>query len=358
MKFQVLKLNTFKNHSKAQFRFEEDIVVFHGPNGAGKTNVLDAIYLLCMCRSYFQHAELANIQHEQDFYAVFAKVLFDEEQEVACMVKRGEGKTFRFNKEEYQRLSDHIGKMPVVMIAPGDIRLINEYSDERRKFMDQLLSQTDQNYLQELIVYGRALEHRNKALKQFNESGYVDHHLLDSLDHQLNKAATYLYGKRKAFVAEFSPLFEMHYKELSQAKESTGLVYESDLADQNMEQLLKANRSKDLDIGRTDGGLHKDDLKFTLNGYALKKFGSQGQIKSFLIALKLAQFDFLKVQKGFAPVLLLDDIFEKLDEQRATQLMARVAGTGYGQIFISDTHPERVCRIFETLDKPIQLIAL
>ncbi len=358
MKFQVLKLTTFKNHIQGQFQFEEDIVVFHGPNGAGKTNVLDAIYLLCMCRSYFQHVELSNIHHEHDFYAVFAKVLFDEEQEVACMVKRGEGKTFRFNKEEYQRLSDHIGKMPVVMIAPGDIRLINEYSDERRKFMDQLLSQTDQQYLQELILYGRALEHRNKALKQFNESGYVDQHLLDSLDHQLSKAGTYIYTQRSRFVEEFSPLFEKHYKVLSQERESASLVYESDLAEENMEQLLKANRGKDLDLGRTDAGLHKDDLKFTLNGYALKKFGSQGQIKSFLIALKLAQFDFLKSQKGFAPVLLLDDIFEKLDEQRATQLMARVAGTGFGQIFISDTHPERVSRIFESLDKPIQLIAL
>lgn len=358
MKLQQLKLNTFKNHSSRQFDFTEDVVVLHGPNGVGKTNVLDAIYLLCMCRSYFQNTELSNIQHGADFYSVYSKIFFDEQAEVACMVKKGEGKTFRFNKEDYNRLSDHIGKMPVVMIAPGDIRLINEYSDERRKFVDILLSQTDSEYLQNLMRYQRALDQRNKQLKTIQESGFVDHTLLDSLDFQLAQTGEYLFQQRKNFIEKFTPYFTHHHQTLGKQNEEAGLHYKSDCLEKDMKSLLKEGRSRDLDLARTDRGLHKDDIEFQLDAYPLKKFGSQGQIKTFLIALKLAQFDYLKEMKGTHPFLLLDDIFEKLDEQRASRLMELVAEGHFGQIFITDTHPDRVLSIFEKMGKLPQMIAI
>lgn len=320
--------------------------------------MLDAIHILCMCKSYFQTVEANSILHGDAFYSVYGKLEKEGEHEVACMYQRGKSKLFQFDKKPYERLADHIGKMPVVFIAPGDIRLIQEGSEERRRFMDMLIAQSDSRYLAELMHYQKALDQRNRQLKQFNEKGYVDNLLLESLDEQLIAPAAYLFETRKAFMAHFLPAFLEHYAVLSREEEEVSLGYESDLELASMDQLLKNNRDADLDLGRTSRGLHKDDLHFLLNGMSLKKFGSQGQIKSFLIALKLAQFDYLKEKTGTKPLLLLDDIFEKLDEYRAGRLIQRVAQDHFGQIFLSDTHRQRVESIFAEIGRKAQIFAL
>ncbi len=358
MYLSELRLLNFKNHPDSRFRFEEELVAFCGRNGAGKTNVLDAIHLLCMCKSHFSHIESQLVTHGEDYYSVFSRLSLEDEHEVACLYQRSGGKTFQFDKQPYTRLADHIGKMPVVLIAPGDIRLIQEGSEERRRFLDMLLSQTDSRYLHALMRYQRALEQRNRQLKRCNESGYVDHALLDSLDRQLIEPSSLLYEKRKDFITGFHPGFLQHYRSLSQGSEEVGLLYQSDLEEAGMEEWLKRNRQQDLDAGRTTRGLHKDELEFRLGEHPIRKYGSQGQIKSYLIALKLAQFDFLRDQTGTKPFLLLDDIFEKLDEHRAQRLIQLVAEEHFGQIFITDTHRERLEQVFSEIGKKAQTFVL
>ncbi|MDX5321618.1 MAG: DNA replication and repair protein RecF [Bacteroidota bacterium] len=358
MQLRQLRLLSFKNHPDKRFDFTGDLVAFCGRNGVGKTNVLDAIHILCMCKSYFQHIESNSIQHGEAYYSVFGKVDTDEAHELGCLYQRGQGKTFQFDKVPYERLADHIGKMPVVFIAPGDISLIHEGSEERRRFMDIILSQTDGRYLRELMTYQRALDQRNKQLKLFAERGYVDSTLLESLNQQLIQPSVYLHEKRVAFVESFRPSFEAHHQALAQGNEEAGLHYQSDLLEMDLASLLRQNAAVDLDAARTTKGLHKDDLEFELNGYPLKKFGSQGQIKTFLIALKLAQFDYLQEQTGVKPFLLLDDIFEKLDESRIARLMELVAENHFGQIFITDTHRDRVESIFSEIGRKAEIFVL
>lgn len=358
MRLRQLRVLSFKNHPDRRLDFEGDLVAFCGRNGVGKTNLLDAIHILCMCKSYFVHVESQAIHHGDDYYSVFGKAEMDEVHDIGCLYKRGSGKTFQFDKVPYERLADHIGKMPVVFIAPGDISLIYEGSEERRRFMDMILSQTDAVYLRELMSYQRALDQRNKQLKLFNEKGYVDTPLLESLNHQLIKPSAYLYEQRKAFIESFLPAFKEHHAVLTQDEEEVDLSYASDLENAPMETLLKQHASSDLDMGRTTRGLHKDDLNFTLKGFPLKKFGSQGQIKTYLIALKLAQFDFLHQKTGVKPFLLLDDIFEKLDEYRAERLIQMVAQDHFGQIFITDTHKQRVETIFSQIGRKAEIFVL
>ncbi|MBI1223543.1 MAG: DNA replication and repair protein RecF [Bacteroidetes bacterium] len=358
MRLRQLRLVSFKNHPKARYEFQGDLLAFCGRNGVGKTNLLDAIHILCMCKSYFVHQESQIIHHEDDFYSVYGKVELETEHEVGCLYKRGQGKTFQFDKVPYERLADHIGKMPVVFIAPGDINLIYEGSEERRRFMDMILSQTDSTYLRELMSYQRALEQRNRQLKIFNEKGFVDTPLLESLNQQLIRPSAYLFRQRKTFIKSFLPAFKNHHSILTQEEEEAGLKYTSDLENASMEELLQQNASADLDLGRTSHGLHKDDLQFTLRNFPLKKYGSQGQIKTFLIALKLAQFDFLEQKTGVKPFLLLDDIFEKLDEYRAERLIQMVAQDHFGQIFITDTHKQRVETIFSQIGRKAEIFVL
>lgn len=359
MNLTELRLTDFKNHEERNLRFDGNIVAFCGKNGTGKTNLLDAIYLLCMCRSYFSTVEGSNIRHGRPFYSVYGTVDFDHDtHEVGCMFHRQEGKTFRWDRQDYQRLSDHIGKMPVVMIAPGDIELINEGSEWRRKWLDMLISQADAEYLRSLTQYQKLLEQRNNLLRSSLDSGYLDDLVLQAIERQMYAPAGMIYSKRIAFMKRYAPIFAEHHSNLTREEEVAGVEYQSDLHQQPFEQLLFQNRDRDLDLGRTERGLHKDDLHFLLNGYPLKKFGSQGQIKSFLIALKLAQFDYLKEVKNTKPFLLLDDIFEKLDEYRAERLMLMVAREHFGQIFITDTHRQRIEAIFAGIGKTPQLISL
>jgi len=358
MQLEQLRLLSFKNHADQRFDFQGDVVAFCGRNGVGKTNVLDAIYVLCMCKSYFQHAEANSIHFEDPFYSVYGKLEKEGPHEVGCMYQRSQGKTFQFDKTPYERLADHIGKMPVVMIAPGDIKLIHEGSEERRRFMDMILSQTDPKYLSELMRYQKALDLRNKQLKLFNERGYVDKPLLESFNVQLIKPSAYLYEQRKAFLETFLPSFKKHHAILTQEEEEVDLKYESNLQEKSMAELLRENASADLDMSRTTRGLHKDELVFSLRGFPLKKFGSQGQIKTYLIALKLAQFDFLKDKTGVKPFLLLDDVFEKLDEYRAERLIQMVAQEHFGQIFLTDTHKQRVESIFSEIGRKAEIFVL
>lgn len=358
MQLEQLRLLSFKNHFDQRFDFQGDLIAFCGRNGVGKTNVLDAIHLLCICKSYFQHAEVHSIYHGDPFYSVYGKMEKEGPHEIGCMYKRNQGKTFQYDKVPYERLADHIGKMPVVMIAPGDIKLIHEGSEERRRFMDMILSQTDSQYLNELLRYQKALDLRNKQLKLFNEKGYVDTALLESFNAQLIRPSAYIHEKRKAFLEVFAPAFIAHHAALTEQEEEVGLGYESDMENKSMEEILRENRSSDLDMGRTTRGLHKDELAFSLKGHPLKKFGSQGQIKTYLIALKLAQFDFLKEQTGTKPFLLLDDIFEKLDEFRAERLIQMVAQDHFGQIFLTDTHKQRVESIFSEIGRKAEIFVL
>jgi len=274
---------------------------------------------------------------------------------VACSVKRNQKKQFKRNKKDYLRLADHIGLFPLVMVSPYDISIIIEGSEERRKFIDNVISQTDNSYLDELIVYNKVLINRNALLKLIAGTGRYDPHLLEVLDEQLTLSGTRIFEKRKAFMERFTGIFNENYQYLSGNAEQVELTYESQLLQEGIASLLKKNIEKDRALERTTCGVHKDDLLFSIHGMPMKKFGSQGQQKSFLIALKLAQYSFLDQQNGFKPILLLDDIFDKLDDQRVTQLMQMISNHNFGQVFITDTHVNRVKNIFSEIGVAIRL---
>jgi len=275
---------------------------------------------------------------------------------VSCSVKRNQKKQFRKNKKEYSRLADHIGQFPIVMVSPSDSAIVSDGSEERRRFVDNVLSQTDPHYLEELIAYNRVLAQRNSLLKQVAPHEPVDAGLLEVLDQQLAKSGVLVFEWRQAFLAKFIPYFDRHYQFLTDGAETVSILYESPLLHDSFGNLLQSSLPKDRILQRTTTGIHKDDLVFAIHGdMPLKKFGSQGQQKSFLIALKLAQYSYLFAQKGFKPLLLLDDIFDKLDEQRIRKLMQMVSDDDFGQIFITDTDASRINRIFEQIGKDIRI---
>jgi len=356
MWLQKLSLLHFKNYSEAELNFSAAVNAFTGNNGAGKTNLLDAIHYLSLCKSYFNPIDGQQIRHSHDFFMVQGIFIRDKQDEViSCGLKRGQKKQFKRNKKEYQRLADHIGLFPLVMISPNDISIIIEGSEERRRFIDNAISQTDHAYLDELILYNRNLQNRNALLRQIAVSGKYDPELLDIYDSQLILSGNRIFAKRRAFMEVFTEIFNQHYRYLSENAESVELVYESPLIKADFSELLKQTLEKDRILERTTVGIHKDDLVFSIGGMPLKKFGSQGQQKSFLIALKLAQYTFLQQQKGFKPLLLLDDIFDKLDENRTRKLMKMVSDKDFGQIFITDTSRKRIENIFNEIDFPVKI---
>lgn len=278
------------------------------------------------------------------------------EDAVSCSLKRNQKKQFKKNKKEYTRLADHIGQFPIVMVSPSDSAIVSDGSEERRRFVDNVLSQTDPHYLEELIAYNRVLAQRNSLLKQTPPQEPLDMGLLEVLDMQLVKSGLLVFEWRKKFLKEFIPHFDRHYQFLADGAESVSLTYESPLLNTSFDALLKSNLPKDRILQRTTMGIHKDDLVFTIHGdMPLKKFGSQGQQKSFLIAMKLAQYSYLFSHKHFKPLLLLDDIFDKLDDYRIRKLMQMVSDDDFGQIFITDTDAERISRIFEHIGKDIRI---
>ncbi|RWY49339.1 DNA replication/repair protein RecF [Mucilaginibacter gilvus] len=356
MYLQQLSFLNFKNYTEAELTLSTGVNAFVGNNGAGKTNLLDAVHYLSLCKSYFNPIDSQQIKQGADFFminGVFEKN--GNKEVVACGVKRNQKKQFKRNKKDYQRLADHIGLLPLVMVSPYDISIIIEGSEERRKFIDNVISQTDNHYLDELIAYNKFLANRNAMLKLIADTGRYDPDLLAVLDEQLTASGARIFEKRRAFMESFTPIFNQHYSFISGDAEQVELVYESQLLNDNMASLLKKTIERDRILERTTSGIHKDDLQFNIHAMPMKKFGSQGQQKSFLIALKLAQYTFLTQKKGFKPLLLLDDIFDKLDEGRVTKLMQMVSNNDFGQVLITDTSISRVQNIFEAINVDVKL---
>jgi DNA replication and repair protein RecF len=343
-----LTLSNFKNYKEADLNFCPKINCFVGNNAAGKTNILDALYYLSFCKSYFNAVDTQNILHDADFFAIHGTYSNQSETDdkVSCIQKRGQKKSFKINKKEYNRLADHIGKIPLVMISPYDRDLINEGSEVRRKYIDGVISQFDKHYLEHLINYNKALQHRNTLLKNFAEQHYFDEVSLQIWDENLVTYGTELFEKRKQFLADFNPVFEEYYHTLSGGNEHVEIIYESQLSLKPFSELLNDSVGKDRLVRYTTNGIHKDDLLFLIDSYPVKKFGSQGQQKSFVIAIKLAQFEYMRRLKNFNPILLLDDIFDKLDDQRVKQIIKLVSNDKFGQVFITDTQRKRIENIF------------
>jgi DNA replication and repair protein RecF len=359
MHLEKITLTNFKNYASQTLAFGEHINAFVGLNGMGKTNLLDAIYYLCMCKSYFLSSDSDVILRGADFLrleGIFQKN--NQREKIVSKVQARRKKIFERNDVAYNALSEHIGFLPIVMIAPDDTELIKEGSEDRRRFMDNTLSQLDNTYLKHIIFYNRVLEQRNSLLKKYSDTvgQSIDfENLLTIYEQQMLPSAIYVFQKRQEFVKDFEPIFNVFYQKISDAQEDVKVVYDStfgSLVTQNAtnesheKNLWLGSRQKDKILQRTTFGIHRDDLGFEMGGKSVKKFGSQGQLKSFVIALKLAQYEILRGVKTEPPILLLDDIFDKLDEQRVKNLLQLIVNQAYGQIFITDTHEERIKEIF------------
>ena len=349
MHLESIRLANFKNYEHIQLEFSPQVNCFLGPNGSGKTNLLDAIYYLAITKSSEQSQDALCIRHEEAFFSIKGKVNFGEQvHSVLCALEQGKKKSIQVDGIPHKKASQHVGKIPVVLIAPNDTDVIRGASDERRKFFDAILSQTDPIYLQNVIQYNHALKQRNSLLKRFAEQNSFDADLLDPFTLKLIQLGQYIFEKRQQALEFFKPLLVGHYQNISDAGESVDIQYHSQFA-KDIELAFADALQKDLALKRTNVGVHKDDFDFFIEGRPLKKFGSQGQQKSFLISLKLANFDYLKEQKEIDPILLLDDIFDKLDDHRIAKLIEMVASDQFGQIFITDARPERSIGFFEEL---------
>ena len=352
-----LSVLNFKNYTESSLVFLPEVNAFTGSNGAGKTNLLDAIHYLSLCKSFFNPIDSQHIKRGEEYFMVQGEFERDDRPDViSCSLKKNQKKQFKRNKKDYPRLADHIGQFPLVMISPNDTLIILDGSEERRKFVDNVISQTDNRYLDTLISYNKILLQRNTLLKNIKEKGVFDIGLLEVLNMQLVEVGEVIYQKRKMFMENFTPSFQRHYQYLSDSAEEVSLVYDSQLHGTDFMQLLESSLEKDRILERTTRGIHKDDLLFTIHAeMPLKKFGSQGQQKSFLIALKLAQYSYLQEQNKFKPLLLLDDIFDKLDDNRTKKLMQMVSNDEFGQIFITDTDASRIQKIFDEIQQPIRI---
>ncbi|MEZ5016445.1 MAG: DNA replication and repair protein RecF [Flavipsychrobacter sp.] len=337
-----ITLTSFRNYSFSEFLFNSSITCITGANGSGKTNLLDAVYYLCYTKSYFTASQQHIAQNGGEGFRLEAQFANGEEQEkIACKWKQGK-KELQADGVDYERVTDHIGKYTAVMIAPDDLELINGGSELRRKWIDSVLVLTDRRYLDALMKYQKVLQQRNAWLKQEALKPTGDNTALDFYNQNLVADGTYIYDCRKAFLEEYIHLLKDFYAELSGGKEASSIEYKTDLNNNTLENLLKQSLQNDLYLQRTTKGVHKDDLTFLLNESPTKQYASQGQKKSFLFALKLAQYAYLSQKLGNYPILLLDDIFEKLDEQRIKALLKIIHGTGFGQVLITDTHADRI----------------
>lgn len=359
MYLQKISLVNFKNIESQSFDFQEKINCFVGNNGVGKTNILDAIYYLSFTKSYFNSVAIQNIRHGEGFFMIEGNYLLnDRNEKIVCSLKKGQKKILKRNDKAYGKFSEHIGQFPLVIISPADRDLVTEGSDTRRKFIDGVISQQNKTYLQDLIAYNKVLSQRNALLKYFAANRTFDALNLSVYDEQLSNYGAKIYEVRKTFLEQFIPIFNEKYQIISGDKEQVNLNYKSQLHDFDMKNVLQKSLEKDKILQYTTSGIHKDDLSFEIGDYPIKKFGSQGQQKSYLIALKLAQFEFIKQQSNVLPILLLDDIFDKLDENRVSQIIDLVNNDEFGQIFITDTHAERTENILKQGDKEYQIFKL
>ncbi|MCJ7466037.1 MAG: DNA replication/repair protein RecF [Maribacter sp.] len=359
MFLKKLSLINYKNFSSLTLEFDSKINCFVGANGIGKTNILDAIYHLAFGKSYFNPVATQNIKHNEDFFVIDGEFTKNKrEEKIVCSLKKGLQKVIKRNGKTYERLSDHIGLLPLVIISPADRDLIIEGSDTRRKFIDGVISQSDKDYLQTLIKYNKVLMQRNSLLKYFAVNHTFDSGTLSVYNDQLHMYGTAIYEKRKAFIRPFIQIFKEQYAIISGGNELVTLSYETTLSNGSLIALLESSIDKDRAVHYTSVGIHKDDLVFEIEGHPIKKFGSQGQQKSFLIALKLAQFHFIKKLAKTIPILLLDDIFDKLDEDRVGHLIALVNDENFGQIFISDTHADRTENVVKKIHQSYKIFKL
>ena len=356
---QKISLTHFKNYEFSPFEFTKNVIGICGLNGIGKTNLLDAIYYCCFTKSYFTVNDSLNVNFEKEGFRLEA--IFDNNeitQKIIC-INRGTGKKeFSVNDVQYERLAQHIGTLPAVIIAPDDVEIIIGGSEGRRRYLDTIICQLDNDYLHQLINYNKVMQQRNSLLKRFVEQGKVDKTLLEVMDAQLILPGKIVFEKRTVYTQKLIPLIEAFYKKIADNNEEVVFNYTSNLQEDGFENILIHTYERDRILQRTSAGIHKDDVLFTLNGQPFKSIASQGQRKSLLFALKLAQYQLLKDYKLFSPILLLDDVFEKLDEKRMHRLLQWVCKENEGQVFITDTHKQRLENIFEQLQIDGQLIEL
>ena len=359
MYLKKLNLINYKNFKNQSFEFNEKVNCFVGANGVGKTNALDAIYHLSFGKSYFNPIASQNIKHGEDFFVVDGRYLKESKKEkIIISLKKGQKKVIKRNSKPYVRFSDHIGLIPLVIISPVDRDLITEGSELRRKFIDGVISQNDKVYLDQIIRYNKILLQRNSLLKHFNVTRTFDQYTIEIYNDQLSQMGNLIFNKRKEFIEMFSPIFLDKYRTISNNKEVVNLNYKSQLKNKKLQELLKSNIEKDKILQFTSVGTHKDDIEFIIGNHPIKKFGSQGQQKSFLIALKLAQYEVLKAKSGNLPILLLDDIFDKLDSKRVEQIIKMVNDSNFGQLFISDTDAKRTENVVKSSHKNYEIFKL
>lgn len=354
MVLKHISILNYKNLEQVELDFSFKLNCFFGLNGMGKTNLLDAVYYLSFCKSAGNPVDSQNIRHDEDFFMIqgFYESADGSPEEIYCGQKRHQKKQFKRNKKEYSRLSDHIGFLPLVMVSPSDSALIAGGSEERRRFIDLVISQYDKEYLDALIRYNKALQQRNTLLKSDSP---VDEELFLVWEEMMTAAGEVVFSKRKSFIEEFIPIFQSFYSFISQGQELVGLSYVSHAQENSLLDVLKESRTKDRIMGYSLRGIHKDELVMSLGDFAIKREGSQGQNKTYLVALKLAQFDFLKRTGDKTPLLLLDDIFDKLDASRVEQIIKLVAGDNFGQIFITDTNREHLDKILKKMESDYKM---
>lgn len=359
MYLENIRLLNFKNYSELELDFSEQINCITGDNGAGKTNLLDAIHYLSLTKSAFNTIDSQNIKKGQDFFMIKGAFnMADKKETVQCQFKNGQRKVFKYNNSPYDKLSDHVGKFPVVIIAPGDQEIIQEGSEFRRKFFDSLLSQLSPVYLSSLVRYHQALRHRNALLKQFYERNFVDEDLVEPFTSELLLSGREIYKFRADLMLRYVPILKELYARIADSREAVDMIYLSDLAGKDFDAQFRGGLKRDIMMQRTATGIHKDDFELLIEGNPLKRYGSQGQQKSFVVAMKLAQFELIKRDRGFNPLLLMDDIFDKLDDKRIGRLMEMVAGHSFGQLFVTDARPERSVEVFRKIGSEAHMIAI
>ena len=354
-----LKIINFKNHPEKSFDFSSEINCFVGNNGAGKTNILDALHYISMGKSFLGNSDFQNIKEDENFFSIESEIEGEEKNDIIkILLQKETKKIIKKNEKTYERMADHIGFLPSVMISPYDANLISDGGESRRKFLDTMISQTDSEYLFNLIQYQKTLQQRNALLKYFQKNRTFDLDSLEIYNEPITKFGTQIFKKRQLFVEAILPTIQHFYTIISKGNEKVTVIYESDLNEDNFENLLTKNLEKDRQLTYTSKGIHKDDLRFEMNGNLIKKFGSQGQQKSFLIALKLAQIKRIKEITNKNPILLLDDIFDKLDDNRVSQLIELVNEQNFGQIFITDTHKERTESVVKRINEESKIFEI
>lgn len=355
MYLKKIYLSNYRNYEEFVADFSPRVNCIVGDNGSGKTNLLDAVYFLSLTKSSLQAHDALCIKHTADYMmieGIFEKK--EQTEKITCSIQRGQRKVFLHDKKAYERINDHIGKYPIVLISPDDTDLIREASDTRRRLFDGMIAQINTNYLADYQLYNRLLDQRNSLLKQFAEQNYIDTDLLDIYSEPLVELAIKIEKERRHFIEQFLPVFRNQYERISEGKEQVEIIYESEVKSAYFAEEFRKNRSTDIRAQRTTKGIHRDDYVFELENYPVKKFGSQGQKKTFVMAIRLAQFELIEQQCGFKPLLLLDDIFDKLDDHRIQQLIENIDNEAFGQVFITDARPERTQKILEKVRSEVK----